>query len=112
MRESDLEDAHEAAAADAKLTPPRRILAAIKEDLVDILCEIPSRRARFTHVEDVEVHIFDAESEDEQSLEDYFGNWSELDKATILSGMSILEVDVSPSSVDHLAYTDPNSLGS
>lgn len=109
MRESDLEDAREVAAATAgNRSNPKPILKTIKEDSV----ETPSRRARFAEVVNVQVHIFDDESEDEQSLEDYFGDWSDLDKETILLGKSILEFDVSLFLLPFLHYADISSLGS
>jgi hypothetical protein len=95
LRELDEEDAREAAEAKAWLAQ-RFTLPTISEDSVDLAaCGTPGRRARFADVVEVEVHTYEEESEDEQSLEDYFGDWSALDKATILSEKSILEVDVS-----------------
>jgi hypothetical protein len=117
MRECDLEDERIAAAELAGAAMPARVGAVNTVSAIDAMeidsCLSPSRRrARFAEVVDVQLYIIEDESEDEQSLEDYFGDWSESDKEAILMGVSSLDINTvshvfASSALDHMAYPCP-----
>lgn len=84
LRESEADDSR--LEFTAAIRPRSVRLATIKEMDADISIT-PIRRARFADIVSVEVRIIEDEPEDEQSLEDYFGDWSQSDKEAILSDM-------------------------